>query len=65
MLYIKKEHSFYSLDIVIFMFLVSYLSNRPFHHGPTGQRSPVDLVVVVARVGEIVLLHLVTDGVTG
>lgn len=45
-------------------FRIPDLSNGPFHHGPTGQRRSVDLVVVVARVGQVVLLHLLTDGVT-
>lgn len=57
---------FYPLIILICMSLeVAYLSNCPFDHRPTGQWGPVDLVIVVAWVGHVVLFHLVTNGVTG
>lgn len=41
-----------------------YLSNCPFHHRTTSQGCSVDLFVIVAWIGEVVLLHLFTDGIT-
>lgn len=40
------------------------LCNGPFDHRPTCQWGPVDLLVVVTGVGDVVLFHLLTDCIT-
>lgn len=54
------------IDVVVLMVRTGrrvYLSNGPLDHGAAGQGGPVDLLVVVGGVGQVVLLHLLPDGV--